>query len=632
MKITKIIICSLLSVLLLLACGCTAADEGEKTAVNSSTAEDTTNNGDDLDVPLTKEENVDGVILSPEGGKESLRDDAPTLDYVGDAGCEDKDFAEDAVIGEAPGMPDIEEEPDGSYNGNHQIGAGTLTAGEIKDNDGFDEWLSINWAEAEGRWKLMTANRVCVSLNSQYGSVFGAPVHLMDKDGNKMYSAVTDKQGKAYLFYGLDTAQGPLPAKVVTKYGGEVLEQSFTAGTSDYSFTVESNGEVIRKLDLMFVVDTTGSMGDELEYLKAEIEDVISRTVSQTGYDVRTSVNFYRDEGDEYVVKYFAFENDVEKVKANISAQYATGGGDYPEAVHTALYNAVNEHAWDADSVKVMFLLLDAPPHEDKEIIEQINITVADAAAKGIRIIPVASSGIDKTTEYILRSMALLTGGTYTFLTDTSGIGGTHLPPSASDYTEEKLNDLMVRILNEYCDIVEACISERPNGQTDVTVTDIYFTTNLFPDAHEEFYTADGVTYIFPCIQSSAMVVVYSDGTEEPFMQSLEAGRVVISDLDRFGIGYFTETDGQTNTPATDDVTVTDIYFTTYSFDSAYEEFYTADGVTYLFGNIQSHAMVVVYSDGTEEPFVQALEAGRVTISDLDRLDIYYFTETETKQ
>ena len=68
----------------------------------------------------------------------------------------------------------------------------------------------------------------------------------------------------------------------------------------------------------------------------------------------------------------------------------------------------------------------------------------------GIRIVPIASSGIDKSTEYLLRTMAFTTGGTYTFLTDDSGIGGEHIEPTIGAYNVEKLNDMMVRIVNSY--------------------------------------------------------------------------------------------------------------------------------------------------------------------------------------
>ncbi len=65
-------------------------------------------------------------------------------------------------------------------------------------------------------------------------------------------------------------------------------------------------------------------------------------------------------------------------------------------------------------------------------------------------MIPVASSGIDKQTEYLFRNEALLTGGTYVFLTDDSGIGNEHLAPSIGEFMVEYLNDLLVRVINEY--------------------------------------------------------------------------------------------------------------------------------------------------------------------------------------
>ena len=81
--------------------------------------------------------------------------------------------------------------------------------------------------------------------------------------------------------------------------------------------------------------------------------------------------------------------------------------------------------------------------------------SVKTAAQKGIRIIPVASSGIDLATEYLLRQEALMTGGTYIFLTDDSGIGNEHLQPTVGEYTVEYLNACMVRIVNEYLTGVE---------------------------------------------------------------------------------------------------------------------------------------------------------------------------------
>ncbi len=69
------------------------------------------------------------------------------------------------------------------------------------------------------------------------------------------------------------------------------------------------------------------------------------------------------------------------------------------------------------------------------------------AAKKGITIIPLAASDTDKQTEYLMRTFALLTNGTYTFLTNDSGIGNNHIKPTIDSYEVEKLNDLLLRLI-----------------------------------------------------------------------------------------------------------------------------------------------------------------------------------------
>jgi hypothetical protein len=193
-------------------------------------------------------------------------------------------------------------------------------------------------------------------------------------------------------------------------------------------------------------------MGDELVYIQAELGDVIARarTESAQRFDLRTSVNFYRDEGDEYVVRAFPFESDEEAI-ASLRAQGASGGGDWPEAVDQALANAILEHEWSERArARLLFLVLDAPPHEgDQEIQSRIESATLAAAARGVRIIPVSGTGIDARTETLLRTFAILTNGTYTFLTNDSGIGGGHLDPDVPSYEVELLNDLLVRLIVE---------------------------------------------------------------------------------------------------------------------------------------------------------------------------------------
>ena len=106
---------------------------------------------------------------------------------------------------------------------------------------------------------------------------------------------------------------------------------------------------------------------------------------------------------------------------------------------------------WSEEArTRIAFLILDAPPHDDLSVISSISLQIRKAAEKGIKLIPITASGIDKNTELLMRQMAILTNGTYVFITNDSGIGNDHLEASVGDYEVEFLNDLMVRLIGEY--------------------------------------------------------------------------------------------------------------------------------------------------------------------------------------
>lgn len=337
--------------------------------------------------------------------------------------------------------------------------SGLLTGGEWNDNAHWADWNALydsreDWKGYKNDWQIADDYRLTVTVTSDGKPLEGAKVTWGDG-----MSAVTDNKGKAYLFSDSD-----VPPSSVYVSGGDnddtaaAMLVDWVPGEHDLTLTVDRDGEVSpikQKLDLMIMCDTTGSMSDELEYLKVELEDIVKNIkFNNANIPTRVSVNFYRDTEDEYEVRQFPFSENIDEVAEALRAQSADGGGDFPEAVHTALDSAVNKHDWSSDSVKIMFLVLDAPPHSDEQIIDSVNRYVAKAAEMGIRIVPVASSGIDKSTEYLLRTMAFTTGGTYTFLTDHSGVGGGHIEPTVGAYNVEKLNDMMIRIVNGYLDQV----------------------------------------------------------------------------------------------------------------------------------------------------------------------------------
>lgn len=343
-----------------------------------------------------------------------------------------------------PGEPDM---PDKPYIPPQ---SGLLTGGEWNDNSHWADWNALygsrdDWEHYKEDWHSVDDYRLTVRVKSD-----GKPLEGAKVTWGSSASAVTDNKGEAYLF--LDGAPTEVSVTCGDKSATALVD--WVPDEHDLYYSVNLDGAVspvAQKLDLMIMCDTTGSMSDELEYLKVELEDIVKSIKSNNAnIPTRVSVNFYRDTDDEYEVRQFPFSENIDEVVEAIREQSAMGGGDFPEAVHTALDSAVNKHDWNEDSVKIMFLVLDAPPHDDAQIVDSVNKYVAKAAEMGIRIVPVASSGIDKSTEYLLRTMAFTTGGTYTFLTDDSGVGGGHIEPTVGAYNVEKLKDMMIRIVNSY--------------------------------------------------------------------------------------------------------------------------------------------------------------------------------------
>ncbi|MDB4995937.1 MAG: hypothetical protein JWM74_3369, partial [Myxococcaceae bacterium] len=199
------------------------------------------------------------------------------------------------------------------------------------------------------------------------------------------------------------------------------------------------------KLDVSLVIDTTGSMGDEIKYLQAELSAI--RAAIQTAFpssQQRWSLVDYKDISDPYVVHPFDFQQDAAGYQATLDALSASGGGDFPESPDQGLA-AANALSWrtDADTARLIFWVADAPHHSDRG--QQMADAIRGAAQNGIKIYPVASSGIDELTELTMRSAAQLTGGRHMFLTNDSGVGGPHKEPSIPCYFLTKLDRAMLR-------------------------------------------------------------------------------------------------------------------------------------------------------------------------------------------
>lgn len=350
-----------------------------------------------------------------------------------------------------PSMP-VEEEDAGyepsakSYAGAANISAGKLTAGEVNDFAKWQLWKSYQQSAVSYQkiWRIEPLQRYTVQVKNQAGyPVANYPVSLTDAKGNTLFQAVTDNTGKAELWGELVVGSSSLV--VSPRINGKAAEKWQT-------IVVDEPCDAPEGVDVVFVFDATGSMGDELRYLQAEMKDVIARSKEATGgLNIRTGAVVYRDHEDEYVTRISRLTDDLSTTQTFIDRQHANGGGDYPEAVPEALMAALNSAGWDAEArARIAFLVLDAPCHEDSATIALLHEQILNAAAQGIRIVPVVCSGLGESGEYLLRSMALATNGTSFFLTDDSGIGHTHLKPQTDSLKVEHLNDMMVRTIVEF--------------------------------------------------------------------------------------------------------------------------------------------------------------------------------------
>ncbi len=338
---------------------------------------------------------------------------------------------------------------------NNTVAARQLTAAEWYDHAHWPEFREFlyTYPEYYEEWELNVQKRVMIAIHDTVG------VGIPD-------SKVVISKGFGVYFEGRTTAEG------IVAFFPRIENQDITDFTIDITtessryrsiFTISPDDDQLWKvtvpeaykatepaLDIVFTVDVTGSMGDELDYLKAELLNITHKIMQQHSAGIRVGLMFYKDRGDDFVTKGWDLTDDLTEVQENLEVMVYGGGGDTPESVNQALHESIESMSWqENNAVRLNFLIADAPPnvYEDEQY-TYIEATRA-AAQKGIKIIPVAASGIDRSTEYLFRSIAVATMGKYIYLTDHSGIGGTHLEAEVSDMTVETLNQILTRTIEE---------------------------------------------------------------------------------------------------------------------------------------------------------------------------------------
>jgi uncharacterized protein YegL len=173
------------------------------------------------------------------------------------------------------------------------------------------------------------------------------------------------------------------------------------------------------RMDVVFLIDTTGSMGDEIDVVKKSLVDMIADIEGgKPRPDVRFGLVIYRDRGDDYVTKVYGLTDDTDAIIKEVKNIGAGGGGDEPESVNEALHVAIHDIKWDRDvnTEKTIFLVGDAPPHfyENDYTWEG---EVKEALKKEIIINTIGASGLSAEGVDVFTKIAKGTEGTFQYLT-----------------------------------------------------------------------------------------------------------------------------------------------------------------------------------------------------------------------
>jgi hypothetical protein len=169
------------------------------------------------------------------------------------------------------------------------------------------------------------------------------------------------------------------------------------------------------KIEVVFALDTTGSMGGLIQAAKEKIWSIATTMAqAQPAPEIRMGLVAYRDRGDAYITRVTDLSSDLDSVYATLMDFRAQGGGDGPESVNQALADAVKRISWSSDqsAYKVIFLVGDAPPHMDYQDDIKYPQVLATAKAKGI-VVNTVLAGNDLNTGRIWMQIAQAGNGHY---------------------------------------------------------------------------------------------------------------------------------------------------------------------------------------------------------------------------
>lgn len=340
-----------------------------------------------------------------------------------------------------------------------------VTAGSVDDNEAWEDYLlyrqSFDLASLRGsvRDVPVEGRQVIAVVDPEGRPVLGARVAVEDSGGEVVANLTTYADGRTLFHAPLGDVdpntqrRASYTLAVTPPGGGDVVRHRLDPDQRTHTVELGSGSVEGVRLDVALLLDATGSMGDEIDRLKANMVSVAEQIAAHpSNPDVRFGLTVYRDEGDAFVTRSFAFTGDVAEFTAALRDVQADGGGDEPEALEEGLAEVVTGQEWRDDAVQLVMLVADAPPHLRSPGYDE---TLRAAAARGIKVFPIAASGAasDPATEYVFRQIAQFTMARFVFLTygADGGPTGEHTDHSVEpgSYDVLALDELVVKLVDD---------------------------------------------------------------------------------------------------------------------------------------------------------------------------------------
>jgi len=336
-----------------------------------------------------------------------------------------------------------------------------LKAGFVDDNKQFNYFLNFleKYERKVTSFPINITERIILNIKDGQGkSLPDAKLQFFSGE-EKLESGLSYSDGR-YLFFPTEYDKTISEYRLEVEYSGiteEVL--IYRQGKREIDIQLaniqKASSENI-PLDILFILDTTGSMGEEIRRLRNSIE-IINLNISEISPtpDIRYGMVLYRDIEDVYNTKIIPLNDSLSAFQEQLFMVSSGGGGDSPENLQAALDDALNKIKWRENGVRLAFIITDAPAHLDYKQDYTYVDAVHDAKRKGIKLFSIGTGGLPLDGEYVLRQISQYTFANYVFLTyGEKGESEGGKPGSVSHHTGEnfqtdKLEAIIIRKVKE---------------------------------------------------------------------------------------------------------------------------------------------------------------------------------------